>query len=71
MDRNRQTLNAALLSVDVVTAMDPEQEPALALDRLGQFSPRNGLHTAMSTIRSCSPVSMPLMSTDRQPSTAS
>lgn len=41
MDRNRQAHDTSLLTVDVVTAMDPKKLPSFTLDCSREFLPRN------------------------------
>ena len=66
-----RTTRTALLAIDVMTAVDTKQPPAVLLQDTAQLLSAHRFHTAISTTLVPAPAEGGAMSTDKQPSTAS
>lgn len=51
MHRNRQSYDRCVVAVDVVAAVDSQQNPTVPFDNSAEFFPRGLLQTAISIIR--------------------
>ncbi len=71
MNWNRKPGDISRLSINVMTALDSKQIPAMSFDDLRELLARDRSHTAISSTRPCSVAGMCETSTDKQPSTAS